>query len=198
MNTMNLARTALCAVIALGLGAGASADVQSFEIDSGHTHVSFSVDRFGFNNTLGVFPDSSGTIFLDENDVTNSSVTASVETASVWTGLAERDGHVRGEYWLNVEKHTGISFKSTEVMKVEDKDYLKIKGDLTIWGETRPVVFKAKINKVDADRTAKGKKAVGISAKTTIKRSEFGHKTAEGFVGDEVLIRIETIAHLIE
>lgn len=191
-------RLLLCGLLAAHWCAAAGADVQSFQIDPGHTHISFSVDRFGFNKTLGVFPDSSGTLLIDEDDLTNSSVSASVDTSTVWTGLDLRDEHVRGEYWLNVEKHPQISFASTSVSKIKDSETLHVIGDLTIWGETRPVTFHATINKIDADRTAKGKKAVGVSADATIQRSDFGHKTALGFIGDDIQITIETIAHLKE
>ena len=193
----SLIRHGFVGFVLIFLSGTATADVQSFVIDADHTHVSFTVDRFGFAKTLGVFPESAGTILFDEEDIANSSVMASVRTASVWTGLALRDDVVVGDYWLNAEKFPQISFASNQVVQSED-DSLEIKGDFTIWGETRPVTFRAKLNKVGADRTAKGKEAIGLSIEGKILRSDFGHKTALGFVGDEVFISIETIAHLKE
>jgi len=169
--------------------------VATYVIDSNHTHVMFSVNRFGFTDTIGTFPESSGEIVFDEANPANSSVSAKVKTGSVWTGLEERDGHMRGEHWLNTDANPEISFSSTSVTTTGDDKRFNVTGNLTIWGESVPVTFDTTLNQLGPDRTADGKTAVGFSIKGTIKRSDFGHKTALGFVGDEVDILIETMGH---
>lgn len=175
----------------------ATADPETYVIDSGHTHVSFTVDRFGFAKTLGIFPTTSGEINIDEDNPATSSVTAKVKTGDVWMGLEARDEAVRAEAFLNTEKFPEISFVSTSVALDEaDEKHAMVTGDLTILGVTKPVVFDVTLNQIAPDITAGKTKAVGFSMHTTIKRSEFGNETALKFVGDDVHINIETIAHL--
>lgn len=189
--------TGLLALALTGCSQAASAAPETYLIDSGHTHISFAVDRFGFAKTLGVFPSSSGEIVIDEDNPQTSTVIAKVTTPDVWTGLAKRDEAVRSEFWLNTEKFKEISFVSTSVeLDEEDAKQAKVFGDLTLLGQTKPVVFDVQLNQIGPDRTVGGKKAVGFSMSAIIKRSDFGNETALKFVGDDVQINIETIAHL--
>jgi polyisoprenoid-binding protein YceI len=189
--------TGLLNLALMGCSQTASAAPETYVIDSGHTHVSFTVDRFGFAKTLGVFPTSSGEITIDEDNPQSSTVSAKVATPDVWMGLAKRDEAVRSEFWLNTEKFKEISFVSTSVTPDEDDaKHAKVSGELTLLGQTKPVVFDVSLNQIGPDRTVGGTKAVGFSMSTIIKRSEFGNETAQKFVGDEVQINIETVAHL--
>ncbi len=183
-------------VICLLTSTGAAyAATDSYDIDPGHTHISFTVERFGFAKTLGIFPDSSGTLVIDQEHPENSSVSAKVQTASVWSGLAARDDAIHSKFWLNTKNFTEISFQSTKV-ELTGETSANVSGNLTLWGETHPVVFAATLNKIGPDRTAKGKGAIGMSISGQILRSDFGNKTAIPMVGDQVNIQIEMVAHL--
>ncbi len=166
----------------------------TYAIDASHTQVFFSVERFGFNNTIGAFTDVKGTLILDEESPANSTVSVEIATDSLWSGHAEREKHVKGPFWLNVEEFPTIIFTSTSVT-LDDEKNAKVTGDLTMWGKTQPATLNVTLNKIGVDRATK-KKAAGFSAKTSINRSEFGHTIAAPMVGDEVSIKIEALAHL--
>lgn len=168
----------------------------AYVIDASHTQVLFSVERFGFNSTIGAFTDVKGTLDLDEEHPEKSTVNVQIATNSLWSGHAERERHVMGEKWLNVEKYPTITFTSTNVTLDGDKKAM-VAGDLTIWGQTHSAVLEVVLNKIGTDITNK-KKAAGFSAQTRIKRSDYGHTLAAPLVGDVVTIKIEALAHLKE
>ncbi len=166
----------------------------TYVIDASHTQVFFIVERFGFNNTIGSFTDVKGTLVLDEDNPANSSVNVKIKTNSLWSGHAEREKHVKGKFWLNVEEFPTITFTSTKVILDGEKN-AKVTGDLTIWGKTQPAVLDVTLNKIGMDRATK-KNAAGFSAMTKINRSDYGHTIAAPMVGDEVMIKIEALSHL--
>ncbi len=175
----------------------ATAQPETFSIDADHTHVSFTVKRFGFADTLAVFPTSSGTIMIDEDNPENSSVIAKVKTPDVWSGLKAREDAINGKGFLNTEKYPEITFVSSAVvLNAQDNKRANVTGDLTLLGQTRPVNFDVVLNRIGPDITKKKTKAIGFSMTAVIKRSDFGNTTAAKFIGDDVGIVIETIAHL--
>ena len=202
MQVLNIKKMGKVGVVAIATVLSGCAQIpeavaQSYEIDAGHTHISFTVNRFGFADTLGIFPVSKGEITLDVDHPENSSVQASVSTADVWTGLAARDEAVRSKAWLNTDEFDTITFTSTSVNLDHNNDkHAAVLGDLTIWGKSVPVSFDVTLNQMGPDRTARGREAVGFSMDAMIKRTDFGHMTALKFVGDDVHIHIETVAHL--
>jgi len=170
---------------------GASA--QSFEIDKRHSQVIFQVERFGFSKVTGVFSDVAGVITLDQAVPERSTVTATIATPVLFTGDAERDEHVAGAFWLNTMAFPEMSFESTGLELQGDKA-ARLEGVLTILGERQPVVLDVELNRLGLDPATK-KEAVGFSASTRIKRSQFGLDTAMKLVGDDVYIKLEILAH---
>lgn len=181
-------------LLALALAPAAVAQETRYVIDGGHTHVQFSVERFGFADTIGIFPDSSGHIILDQETPENSRVVAEVRTPTVWTGLAERDEAVRSPFFLNAEAHDTIRFESTAVERTGE-DQARVTGQLTIWGQSRPASFDVTLNRIGPDPSLQGREGVGFSLTGEISRSAFGHETAAALIGDVVSIRIEVLAH---
>ncbi len=169
----------------------------AYEIDSGHTHIRFAVERFGFADTVGVFPASEGVIMLDAEDPAASRVEASVDTGAVWTGLAERDAHVRGPAWLNVEGHPTINFTSTEV-SLTGENSAQVTGDFTLWGVTREEVFEVTLNRIGQDPSQNGREAAGFTISGSILRSDYGHTIAAALIGDEVEVEMDVLAHIAE
>jgi len=175
----------------------AVAQPEAYTIDANHTHVSFTVKRFGFADTLAIFPTSSGTIIIDEDNPQNSSVTAKVTTRDVWSGLKAREDSINGKGFLNTAQHPEITFTSKSVaLDAQNDKRAQVIGDLTILGQTHPVTFDVTLNRIGPDITMKKTKAVGFSMTAMVRRSDFGNTTAAKFIGDEVYIKIETIAHL--
>ncbi len=164
----------------------------AYTLDPAHTQTSFTIDRFGFTSILGVFAKSEGTIWLDEAAPDKSRVEATVAVDSLWTSDATRDGHVKGERWLNATKNPTMTFKSTKVVKTGDTT-AKVTGDMTIMGVTQPVTLDVKLNKIGTAPTGP-KKMAGFTITGQVSRKAFGSASAAGIIGDTVNIHIETLA----
>lgn len=165
-----------------------------YDIDSSHTQVVFSVDRFGFTTIFGSFMESGGTITLDADNPENSAVSAHVETGTVFVGHPTRDEHVAGAFWLNAAEHPQISFESSSVV-LTGENTAEVTGNLTLLGETREVTLQATLNQLGTD-PATQRQAVGFTITGMIDRTDWGNNTATAIIGTDVGIRIETLAHL--
>ena len=186
----------LAAVVAgAALGAAAApafAAEVAYALDPAHTETTFVIDRFGFTSVLGIFAKSEGMIWLDEAAPEKSRVEATVTVDSVFTGDPTRDQHVKGERWLNAAKNPTMTFKSTKVEKTGDAT-AKVTGDMTIMGVTQPVTLDVKLNKLGTGPMGP-KKMAGFTITGAISRKAFGSAGGAGAIGDNVAIRIETLA----
>ncbi len=187
-------KRSLAVAIAL-LPALALAQSSTWTIDPAHSHASFTVRHMVISNVRGDFAKLSGTVRLDEKDVTRSSAEATIETASIDTRIADRDAHLRSADFFDAAHHPAITFKSTKIERA-GADRLKIRGDLTIRGVTKPVVLDA-VGPTGEVKDPMGNTRRGVSATTTIDRRAFGltwGKVVEAgpVVGDEVKIEIES------
>lgn len=141
----------------------------TYTIDLSHTHAGFSVKHFGLAKVRGQFNDVSGTIVIDP-EPTKSSVTATIQTASFDSRDENRDGHVRSEELLDVEKYPTITFTSTGVRP--DGDDWIVTGDLTIKGVTRSVELETEFEGSLVDPY--GLQRIAFSAETEIDRKDWG------------------------
>ena len=164
----------------------------AYKHDTAHTETSFSIDRFGFTSILGIFAKSEGTIWLDEAAPEKSRVEATVSVDSLLTANPTRDEHIKGERWLNAAKSPTMTFKSTKVVKT-GADTAKVTGDMTIMGVTQPVTLDVKLNKIGTGPMGP-KKMAGFTITGAISRKAFGSAGGAGAIGDNVAIRIETLA----
>ena len=173
----------LVAVLVSGCLFSANA-ADSFKIDPVHTFVLFSVQHLGIANTYGRFNDVAGTVLFDRDNPSNSSVELTVKVESLDTHNSIRERSLMSPDFFDVKQFPTMTFKST---KVEGSgDMLKVSGDLTIRGVTRPVT-------VDFKKGREGKGVFGEwrgggETRFTIKRSDFGMNFELGEVGDEVTI----------
>jgi len=185
---MTLSRAALiaaCSVVALPAFA---ADL--YEFDPGHTEVLVSWNHLGFSTQRAEFNAASGEIYLDEKDPAKSRVDVTIDATALDTGVAEFDGHMKSEGFFDVAKFPTITFKSTKVELAGDKT-AKVYGELTVKGVTKPVVLDVTLNRI-AQNPIYNRYAAGFSAKTVVKRSEFGLGAYAPAVSDEVTITIDT------
>lgn len=173
-----------------------TAAADQYVIDKAHTHVQFSVQRFGFNDVIGFFPELSGVITLDEDAPENSSVSVEIDVASLVSGNDTRNEHLASEFWFNTGEYPVMTFQSTQVERTGETS-ARVTGDLMLLGVTHPVTLDVVMNKLGEDPATK-KMAAGFSAITQLKRSTFGMTTAAALIGDDVAIRIETLAHKTE
>ena len=181
--------------VALAVAAPAAGLAQStWNLDPNHTHSSFTIRHLVITNVRGEFGKTTGTIVLDEKDVTKSTVEAAIETATIDTRVTDRDNHLRSPDFFDVAKYPAMTFKSTKVEKAGEGK-LKVTGNLTIKNVTKPVVLDV-TGPTKEIKDPWGNVRRGVSAVTKINRQEFGltwSKTIEAgpVVGDEVTIEIE-------
>ncbi|MGO9433727.1 MAG: YceI family protein [Terracidiphilus sp.] len=167
----------------------------TWNIDPVHSVAEFKVKHMMISNVKGQFTRLSGTLSLDETDVTNSRVEASIEAASITTRDDQRDGHLKSADFFDVEKFPTLSFKSTHITRKGDEE-VAVTGDLTIHGVTRSVVFNVEGPTVPA-KDPWGNTRRGLSATTKINRRDFGLtwnsalETGGILVGDEVTITLD-------
>jgi polyisoprenoid-binding protein YceI len=167
----------------------------TWNIDPAHSVAEFKVRHMMISNVKGQFAKVSGVLNLDESELTNSSVEASIEAASIETRDGQRDTHLKSEDFLHVEKFPALTFKSTGISLVRDGE-LAVEGDLTIRGVTRKVVFSVE-GPTPPTKDPWGNTRVGVSATTKINRKDYGLtwnaalETGGILVGDEVTITLE-------
>lgn len=164
----------------------------TWSLDAAHSEVGFSVRHAGISKVRGKFTDLSATATVGDTTA-SSSVTATIKAASFDSGDANRDGHVRGADFFDVEQFPELTFASTSITG-SDEDY-KLSGDLTIRGITKPVTFATEFNGVAVDPF--GATRAGFSATTVISRKDFGltwNAALEAggvLVGDKVTLSLE-------
>lgn len=171
------------------LAASAVAEVQNWQIDPNHTAAQFSVRHMGISTVRGAFTKVSGSAQYDPSDPSKTSVEATIDTASVDTRVSMRDNDLKSPNYFDVAKFPTITFKSKAV-EPAGEGKLKITGDLTIHGVTKPV-------ELDVDGPSApvsdphGNTHVGASASTRVNRTDFGVGTTNPMVGEEITITID-------
>ena len=184
----------LALLLALFLAVSAAAQTSTWTIDPKHSTAQFTVRHLAISNVSGNFTNVTGTIDLNEKDITQSQVSAVIDVSSVDTRVSDRDRDLRSPNFFDVEKYPTIEFKSKRIVNSGGK--LQVIGDLTMHGTTREVTL-------DVDGPTPelndpwGNVRRGFSASTTLNRKDFGltynHalKTGEAVVGDNVKIQID-------
>lgn len=163
-------------------------------IDPAHSSANFSVKHMMIAKVHGGFEKVSGTLQYDPSDITQASIEASIDAASINTREAQRDGHLKSADFFDVEKYPTLNFKSKKVEK--DGEDLKVTGDLTIHGVTKEVVLEVEGPTAEM-KDPYGNIKIGISATTKIKRKDFGltwNAALEAggvLVGDDVAISLD-------
>jgi len=164
----------------------------TYKMDANHTDVTASWSHFGFSNPIAHFGQVDGAIVYDAANVGQSSVNVTLPLAGLDAHVEAFNEHLRSADFFDAEKFPTITFKSTRVEAAGDHK-LRVFGDLTVHGVTRPVLLDTTINKIGEQPMAK-RAAAGFNATTTIKRSDFGLAKYAPNVSDEVIIRITTEA----
>jgi polyisoprenoid-binding protein YceI len=184
-----LLATALC----LAVASSSAVANEILKIDPAHSTIAFKV-RHLLGTAKGKFTKFSGTIDVDREQPEKSSVTASIQAASIDTAIAKRDEHLRSEEFFNVQKFSEITFKSRQVKRT-GSTAAEITGDLTMHGVTREITLHVQL--LGTPESA-GKNQTTRWRVTTapIKRSQFGlawSKSVEAvsMIGDEVAVDIQ-------
>ncbi len=165
----------------------------AWEIDPFHTLVEFSVVHLKINIVKGRFKEVRGSLHLDTQQPGNSWVKAQVNTASIDTGVAARDGHLRSADFFEAVKYPTIVFESTAIEQTSEASSV-VTGNLTLHGVTRSVNFRTKFTGYTRDAETGGWR-VGLTALGVIDRRAFDmhfNRVVEGtaMVGNEARIKL--------
>ena len=167
----------------------------TWNIDPAHSNAEFKVRHMMISNVKGEFKGVTGTLKLNSADLTESGVEVSLDAATVNTGDAQRDAHLKSTDFFDVEKFPTLTFKSNRVSKNKD-GVLSVAGDLTIHGVTRNVVFEVEGPSAPM-KDPWGNTRIGLSATTRVNRKDFGLnwnaalETGGILVGDDVTITLD-------
>ena len=177
----------LFATTAIG-GLLPSTAIAAWEIDPSHTHVSFQVGHLGLTHTPGIFRKVEGRVQFNDKNVEASSVSITIDAASIDTVHGQRDSDLRSDAWFDVEKNPRITFVSTSVRRIDEKNYA-ISGNLSIRGKSLPVDFSMMLTNRAINPFLK-LPMVGFVGNTKIKRSDFGMVQYPAVISDEVDLKI--------
>ncbi len=184
-------------VIVLISGVPAQAEPREFQIDKEHFSIGFLINHIGFADQLGMFLEGSGSFVWDESSNELLSGEVVVEAASVFTNHEARDRHLRSEDFLHTSEHDDIRFVAERWEPDGPTDGV-LHGSLTMLGQSHPVALDVDINRRAEYPFGHERYTVGMSARTTLLRSQWGMTYAldDGLVGDEVqmLLEFEAIA----
>jgi polyisoprenoid-binding protein YceI len=167
----------------------------AWNIDPAHSSAQFKVKHMMISNVKGEFAGIKGSLQLDNGDVTNSRIEATIDVATIDTRDAQRDTHLKSADFFDVAKFPTLTFKSGRISKKADGE-LAVAGDLTIHGVTRPVVFEVDGPSAPA-KDPWGSTRIGLTATTRINRKDFGLtwntalETGGVLVGEEVAMTLE-------
>ena len=162
-----------------------------WRFDPAYTTVEFAIRNLCFK-VKGRFLDLEGFIVLDEDDISRSSVTATIKVDSIDTGNQRRDAHLRAKDFLDVEKFPAIEFKSTSIQRGRDRDALDVEGTLTIRDKSVPIALA--VNEMDRSRSPRGQEFIYYSATTDLDRFGFGITYGRGFIGRHLKVTINVQA----
>jgi len=166
----------------------AVAPAGTYSLDKGHGYITFSYDHQGYSKPWVRWENWESTLNWNPDDPASSSVTATIDVASIDSGVEKLDNHLISGDMFDVEKFPEITFQSTSVTR-SGADSGTITGDLTLMGMTKAVTLDVTFNKAGKNRG--GGHKVGFSATTDLVRSEWNLGYAVPHVGDDVTIVIE-------
>ena len=170
---------------------------ERWEIDSSHSSIHFSVRHLMIAKVRGQFSRWTGTLEVPEGDFRKAGLTVTIDAASIDTGVADRDAHLRSADFFDVEKYPELTFKAAGT-KHEAGNRFELHGLLTIKGVTQPVTLMVE----EAGRATDpwGNTRAVFSAKGSVSRKEFGLtwnqalETGGVLVGKEVTIDLDVEA----
>jgi len=146
-------------------------DPVAWSLDPAHSEVRFGITHLAISRVTGKFHDYDASVTMAPDDLSSLSVDATVRIESIDTGNEKRDDHLRSPDFFDAPNHPEMQFTSTEITNVNGNTF-QMKGDLTIRGTTKPVVFEAELLGTAVDN--EGRQRAGFTAATTINRKDFG------------------------
>jgi polyisoprenoid-binding protein YceI len=170
-------------------------DAATWQMDLAHSSFQFKIRHLTVSNVKGDFSKFQGVAIIDDQNITHLKVEVAIDVASVNTGHAQRDEHLRGPDFFDVTKYPTLTFVSKKVIKT-DTNRLKVIGDMTLHGVTREITVDVE-GPTPEVKDPWGHFRRGVTATTKINRRDFGLTwnkvldTGGLVVGDEVNIYVE-------
>ncbi len=164
-----------------------AAELESYTIDQSHSSIKFSVRHF-VAKTSGIFSDFEGKLMIDRDDLTKSSVQASIQIPSIDTDNQKRDAHLQKDDFFNAAVHPLMTFQSTKWEATDSENQFKVTGDLSFNGITQPVTLDVEL--LGFGEGMRGAYLSGWEARTTLDRHDWGVSGGKPAVGDDVDIVI--------
>lgn len=176
------------------LAAATQAQTTTWQLDPAHSNAQFSVRHLGISNVQGEFTKLTGTVQLDDQDISKSTVNATIAVNSLDTRVQNRDNDLKSDHFFDVGKFPTITFQSTKIVSTGEGT-AKMTGNLTLHGVTKEVTFDVtgptKVIQVMGTRR-------GASATTKINRQDFGMvfmsnamPGGDQMIGDTVTITLD-------
>lgn len=156
--------------------------------DKAHSKLTFTITHLMVSDVEGEFKDFTATIVATKPDFSDAKITLTVNTASVNTGIDQRDGHLKSADFFDVATYPTMTFTSTSITPTSANKYT-LKGNLTLHGVTKPVVLNLWYR--GTITSPQGKPDAGFQVTGTLKRSDFafGSKFGSAMLSDEVEIK---------
>jgi polyisoprenoid-binding protein YceI len=167
------------------------AQTSTWKSDPAHSETDFSVKHLSISNVHGRLGKVDATIVLNDQDITKSTINATIDVAGLETGQPPRDNHLKTDSFFDVAKYASVTFVSTGVAK--SGSGFQVSGNLTLHGVTKPVVLDVSGSGAPITSPMDKKQHLGFEATTTIHRLDYGVGTTfpDAVVSDEVKITIE-------
>ena len=143
----------------------------TYTLDASHSRIGFVARHAMVTKVRGSFNDFDATVVVDGDNLSASTARVAIKADSIDTRSEQRDGHLRSNDFLDVEGHPAITFASTEVTLVGD-DVVRLTGDLTIKGVTRPLTFDVAYEGSAVDPF--GNERIGFEGSVVINRKDWG------------------------
>jgi polyisoprenoid-binding protein YceI len=169
------------------------AAADTYRIEAKHTSATFAYEHFGLTRPSVKVMGAQGEIVVDEDNPASSSVTATLDMATLTSGLPEFDDLLKGEKYFDVARYPQAAFRSTKVEPTGETT-AKVTGDLTVRDVTRSVTFDVTFNK-KAFNPALFKSGIGFTATTHLSRKAFGLSNFAPVIGDDIDLTLQIEAY---
>jgi polyisoprenoid-binding protein YceI len=179
-------RIAILAVLTL---VSAPVCATTYTLEPDYTQGVFRWNHLGFSSPAAQFSQGQGTLEFDAADPTHSSVTVTIPLTTLYTGVPALDEDFRSTDFFDTARFPTATFRSTRVQPGAMKDQLKVSGELSLHGVTKPVTLDVTIVRIGTNpRTSLP--TVGFDAMATVKRSDFGLGRYVPQVGDDIGLHV--------
>jgi polyisoprenoid-binding protein YceI len=170
-NTIPFMKKVVLGAAVLAMFSFTAVEVSNWGIDSSHSRLGFTLNHQGIAELQGEFKKVEATLTASAADFSDAKIELTAQANSIYTGSEGRDGHLQTPDFLDAAQFPTITFKSSSMKKVGEKDYV-VTGDLTMHGVTKQVELKARHNATI--QTKQGIDVAGFKVTGTIKRTDFG------------------------